>query len=425
MYPAQARTSRPVHDPNVRMEEGPPNKLWMRMQIVILRFLMRIGMVLHGYPPPIPPSPSFVRTLPLHGCEPQRVKLYFYTPKTYAKDKLAGHRYPVVVNFHGGGFCIGKATDDARWARAVVEGADTVVVSVGYRLAPEAPFPAAVDDGVRALQYLEDRAEELGLDVSRVSLSGFSSGGNLAFTVPLRRHLLLQEPSPASPTPSVLTPYETRDGSSINLHLSTLGHHSQGNTNRPSATRSQSAQHLLRQTTTTTSTPNENNDSNNNLQPSTYTPTSTSSLKIVSIISWYPIVDYVLPRHIRRDRSVFPSKTLPKFMTSLFDHSYMPLEANRHLPFASPLLAPPSLLAEALPKDIFLYVCEWDMLLHEGHEFVQKLKDCGGGKIVRSMMIESQKHAWDKSVNPFRDQESIDIFYKAAAEQLRVVNARV
>ncbi|KAF3483993.1 lipase [Arthroderma uncinatum] len=362
--PAQAYTSRPpVRDLSSTMKEPAPNKVWIRVQVVILRFLMRIGMVLHRYPPPIPPSPSFVRTLPRLEPESKRVKLYFYTPKTYVKDKLAGNRYPVVVNFHGGGFCIGKATDDARWARAVVEGADTVVVSVGYRLAPEDPFPAAVDDGVRALQYLEDNAEELGLDVSRVSISGFSSGGNLAFTVPLRRHLLLQDTPQISPTPSVLTPYETRDESSINLHLSTLSQHPQGNTSRPAASRSQSAQHLLRQTTTTMST-NGNNDSNNNSQPST----PTSSLKIVSIISWYPIVDYVLPRHVRRDRSIFPSKTLPKFMTTMFDHSYMPLEANRHLPFASPLLAPPSLLADALPRDIFLYVCEWDMLLHEGHE---------------------------------------------------------
>lgn len=349
------------------------------------------------------------------------MKLCFYTPKRYAEQKRAGHRYPVVVNFHGGGFCIGTATDDARWARAVVEGADSVVVSVEYRLAPEAPFPAAVDDGVRALQYLEDHAAELALDVSRVSLSGFSSGGNLAFTVPLRRHLLQQDALQPSPVPSTtLTPYETRDGSSINLHLSTLSQYPPGSTSRPSAARSQSAQHLLRQTSTATTANNGSDSSNDNGQ----SQTPRSSLRIISIISWYPIVDYVLPRHIRRDRSVFPSKTLPKFMTTLFDHSYMPHEASRHLPYASPLLAPPSLLADALPKDIFLYVCEWDMLLHEGHEFVEKLKDCGGGKAVRSMMIESQKHAWDKSVNPLRDQESIDVFYRTAAEQLRVANER-
>ena len=60
-----------------------------------------------------------------------------------------------------------------------------MVVSVGYRRAPEAPFPAAVDDGVDALLYLSRHAPELGLDVSRVVLSGFSAGGNLTVTVPL------------------------------------------------------------------------------------------------------------------------------------------------------------------------------------------------------------------------------------------------
>lgn len=90
------------------------------------------------------------------------------------------------MNFHAGGFTIGSATDDSRWASAVLEVADTVVVSVQYRLAPEYPFPTAIEDGADALLYLFQNAERLNLDADRVGLSGFSSGGSMAFTVWLR-----------------------------------------------------------------------------------------------------------------------------------------------------------------------------------------------------------------------------------------------
>lgn len=60
------------------------------------------------------------------------------------------------------------------------------MVCVAYRLAPEHPFPTAVEDGVSALLHLSANADTLGLDAGEISLSGFSAGGNLAFTIPLR-----------------------------------------------------------------------------------------------------------------------------------------------------------------------------------------------------------------------------------------------
>lgn len=91
-----------------------------------------------------------------------------------------------MVNFHSGGFTIGKARDDARWASAVVKFTDAVVVCVDYRLAPEHPFPTAVEDGVDAILYLLQNSEELRIDADRIGVSGFSAGGNIAFTVPMR-----------------------------------------------------------------------------------------------------------------------------------------------------------------------------------------------------------------------------------------------
>ncbi|MCJ1476103.1 hypothetical protein MMC13_004768 [Lambiella insularis] len=84
-----------------------------------------------------------------------------------------------------------------------------VLVSVTYRLAPEHPLPTAVDDGVCALLQLAAYAETLGTDASRISLSGFSAGGNLAFSVLLRLETYLrtavQEGKDVDPPPRLVS----------------------------------------------------------------------------------------------------------------------------------------------------------------------------------------------------------------------------
>jgi len=147
---------------------------------------MDIGMVIHKMAPPWAPSPSFTKEIPV-SVSPIKghIPLYFYVPESY-RTRDSGRLYPVAVNFHGGGFTLGRGTDDARWAGAVVEQTESVVVSVGYRLAPEHPFPTAVEDGADAILWVAAHSEELGLDRDRIALSGFSSGGNLCFTVPLK-----------------------------------------------------------------------------------------------------------------------------------------------------------------------------------------------------------------------------------------------
>lgn len=108
--------------------------------------------------------------------------MHFYVPDGYRKIG----RWPVVVNFHGGGFTIGNGTDDARFARFVLEKAHAIFVSVDYRLAPEYPFPTAVEDGADALLYIIKNAEDLRVDPNKIATSGFSAGGNIAITAPLQ-----------------------------------------------------------------------------------------------------------------------------------------------------------------------------------------------------------------------------------------------
>jgi acetyl esterase/lipase len=87
---------------------------------------------------------------------------------------------PVLVYLHGGGWCYGSIETVDRMCRRVADRSGCAVLSVGYRLAPEHVFPAAVDDVEAVLAYLRTSGADLGVDVSRLAIGGDSAGGQLA-----------------------------------------------------------------------------------------------------------------------------------------------------------------------------------------------------------------------------------------------------
>ncbi|MBP2330705.1 acetyl esterase/lipase [Kibdelosporangium banguiense] len=91
-----------------------------------------------------------------------------------------------VIWLHGGGFVMGTVDTEHPWAARIAENSGAVVISVGYRLAPENRFPAALDDAYAVLLWAAGHAAELGIDPERIAVGGHSAGGGLAAAVALR-----------------------------------------------------------------------------------------------------------------------------------------------------------------------------------------------------------------------------------------------
>jgi acetyl esterase/lipase len=97
-------------------------------------------------------------------------------------------RRPAVLYIHGGGMVLGSPQTEAVGSGRVARELDAVVVSPDYRLAPEHPFPAALDDCMAALRWMRDNADELGIDPDRIAVTGSSAGGGLSAAVAQRAH---------------------------------------------------------------------------------------------------------------------------------------------------------------------------------------------------------------------------------------------
>jgi acetyl esterase/lipase len=118
---------------------------------------------------------------------PGGVAIRAYRPAAISKTEVL----PALVYFHGGGWTIGDLDTHDSLCRSLANGARCAVFSVEYRLAPEAPFPAAVDDCISSTQYLSQNASSLNVDGNRIAVGGDSAGGNLAAVVALQAKELL------------------------------------------------------------------------------------------------------------------------------------------------------------------------------------------------------------------------------------------
>ncbi|MEQ0558218.1 alpha/beta hydrolase [Amycolatopsis sp. NEAU-NG30] len=128
-----------------------------------------------------PETPVEVRDRHVPGPQgAPRVPVRIYTP---AGGTAPGR--PGLVYLHGGGFVVGDIEFCHADALRIADQVGVVVVSVDYRLAPEHPFPAALEDSYAALVWTAAHAAELGIDPARLAVGGESAGGGLAAAVAL------------------------------------------------------------------------------------------------------------------------------------------------------------------------------------------------------------------------------------------------
>jgi acetyl esterase len=128
--------------------------------------------------PPIPMAKVEALEIP---SEPAPIPARLYVPGGLP----GGTPAPLLVYFHGGGWVIGDLDTHDGLCRFLAAAAGTTVLSIDYRLAPEHPFPAAVEDSWTAFSWALENAAALGVDPARIAVGGDSAGGNLAAVVSL------------------------------------------------------------------------------------------------------------------------------------------------------------------------------------------------------------------------------------------------
>jgi acetyl esterase len=137
----------------------------------------------------------------------------------YAPGK-GSERRPLLVFLHGGGFVVGDLDTHDSACRLLCRHAEVHVLAVDYRLAPEHPFPAALDDAAAAFAWARANAEALGADPARIAVGGDSAGGNLSAALTQR---VVREGTPAPVMQFLLYPALDRT-----VERASLGHFAEG-----------------------------------------------------------------------------------------------------------------------------------------------------------------------------------------------------
>lgn len=156
------------------MSQIPKEKIYTRKQlqrrIRFFRIVMPIMAGRFGKTPKIEGKELFLQT------EAGTVRVLGYN-----LDKQ--EKLPLLVNMHGGGFCVGRAEMDDPFMMNIAVSANVKILSVDYSLAPEAPFPAALHECYGVVKYAKEHPDEFGIDPEKIAAGGQSAGGNLTAAI--------------------------------------------------------------------------------------------------------------------------------------------------------------------------------------------------------------------------------------------------
>ena len=130
----------------------------------------------------LPPGDTAVSVETLHVAgkdQAPEVRVLAYRP-----TQVPGP-FPVLLHLHGGGYVVGSPERKAAEHRKLAADLQCAIYAVDYRLAPETPFPGAIDDCYAVLEWLHKNASQLDLDTNRIGVTGESAGGGLAASLAL------------------------------------------------------------------------------------------------------------------------------------------------------------------------------------------------------------------------------------------------
>lgn len=113
--------------------------------------------------------------------------------RLYIPETTDGSPLPLLIYLHGGGWCFGSINSCAAFCSNLTKEAKIAVLAVEYPLSPEHPYPAPLNECMKALHYAKDNAEELGIDPDKISMGGDSAGGNLALATAVTLSFLREQ----------------------------------------------------------------------------------------------------------------------------------------------------------------------------------------------------------------------------------------
>ncbi len=159
-----------IHPELINVAKKIPSFRYTRRSLPLIRMLFRLIFLLPKTHPAVQ-----IEQHTIQGADPKSpIRLRVYKPKK------ASSPIPVMVWLHGGGYVVGNLNMSDEYVLRFVQELGIAVVSVDYRLAPEHPFPAALDDAYCTLKWVYDQANVLGIAPTRIAVGGESAGGGLA-----------------------------------------------------------------------------------------------------------------------------------------------------------------------------------------------------------------------------------------------------
>ena len=141
--------------------------------------------------------------------------------RLYRPQAKSGAATPLLVYFHGGGWVLGSLDSHESVCRFLAVHGEVPVLSVDYRLAPEHPFPAGLDDALTAYRYAVDNASTLEIDPAAIGIAGDSAGGNLAAVV---AQILAAEPEIAPACQILFNPVTDMSHKRVSYQLFSQGY---------------------------------------------------------------------------------------------------------------------------------------------------------------------------------------------------------